>query len=45
MKHSIKRNLSVTVPVHSKDLPEKTLRRIIKQANLSEADFLKLISD
>jgi predicted RNA binding protein YcfA (HicA-like mRNA interferase family) len=34
--------LRVTIPIHSKDLPEKTLKSILKQADINEADFLKL---
>ncbi len=43
LKHTSKTNLRVTIPIHSKDLPEKTLRRIIKQAGLSEEEFTKLL--
>jgi predicted RNA binding protein YcfA (HicA-like mRNA interferase family) len=31
------------VPVHSKDLPPGTLRSIIKQAGLSEEEFIGLL--
>ena len=41
--HRERSELKVTVPVHSKDLPEKTLRRILKQADLKEEEFLKLL--
>lgn len=37
--------LKVTVPVHNKDLPERTLRRILKQADLTDEAFLKLLKD
>jgi predicted RNA binding protein YcfA (HicA-like mRNA interferase family) len=33
----------VTIPIHNKDLPEKTLKSILKQADIKEADFLKLL--
>jgi len=32
----------VTVPNHSGDMPEGTLRAILKQANISADDFLTL---
>ena len=35
--------LRVTVPVHSKDLPEKTLRAILKQTDITDEEFLKLL--
>jgi len=41
--HRERSELKVTVPVHSKDLPEKTLRRILKQADLTEERFLELL--
>jgi len=41
--HKIRPELRVTVPVHNKDLPEKTLRRILKQAELTDEEFLKLL--
>jgi len=31
--HRIKPDIRVTVPVHSKDIPRGTLKRIIKQAD------------
>jgi predicted RNA binding protein YcfA (HicA-like mRNA interferase family) len=42
--HRIKPELHVTVPVHSKDIPPSLLKhRILKQANLSEEEFLELL--
>jgi len=36
--------LHVTVPIHSKDIPPSLLKhRILKQANLSEDEFLRLL--
>ncbi|MGE0087574.1 MAG: type II toxin-antitoxin system HicA family toxin [Desulfococcaceae bacterium] len=35
-------NRYVTVPNHSGDMPEGTLRAILKQANISADDFLTL---
>jgi predicted RNA binding protein YcfA (HicA-like mRNA interferase family) len=43
LKHRTELNLRVTVPVHAKDVPETTLHRILKQAGLSEDQFLKLL--
>jgi predicted RNA binding protein YcfA (HicA-like mRNA interferase family) len=34
--HHQRSELKVTVPIHGKDMPEKTLRRIVKQADLTE---------
>lgn len=33
----------VTIPIHNKDLPIKTLKSILKQAGISMKDFLKII--
>ncbi|MBI4296836.1 MAG: type II toxin-antitoxin system HicA family toxin [Chloroflexi bacterium] len=41
--HSQRTDLRITVPIHSKDLPERTLRAILKQADLTEEDFLNLL--
>ena len=41
--HRDRTELRVTVPIHSKDLPEKTLRSILKQADLTDEEFLKLL--
>jgi predicted RNA binding protein YcfA (HicA-like mRNA interferase family) len=41
--HQDKLELRITVPIHNKDLPEKTLRRILKQADLTDKEFLKLL--
>jgi len=41
--HKSKAELRITVPIHNKDLPEKTLRRILKQADLTEEEFLELL--
>jgi predicted RNA binding protein YcfA (HicA-like mRNA interferase family) len=41
--HKTMSNLKATVPVHSKDIPKGTLRRIIKQANLTVEEFLQLL--
>jgi predicted RNA binding protein YcfA (HicA-like mRNA interferase family) len=42
--HHTKPQLHVTVPVHSKDIPPTLLKhRILKQANLSEEEFLELL--
>ena len=42
--HRTKAGLHVTVPIHSKDIPPSLLKhRILKQANLSEDEFLRLL--
>ena len=41
--HRIRTELRVTVPVHSRDMPKVTLRRVIKQAGLTVAEFLELL--
>jgi predicted RNA binding protein YcfA (HicA-like mRNA interferase family) len=35
--------LHVTIPMHNKDLPEKTLRSILRQAGLSVEEFIELL--
>ena len=41
--HETKSDVKVTVPIHSKDIPKGTLRRIIKQADLTVEEFLQLL--
>ena len=42
--HTTRLELRVTVPIHNKDLPLSLLKhRILKQAGLSEEEFLKFI--
>jgi predicted RNA binding protein YcfA (HicA-like mRNA interferase family) len=41
--HKERPELRVTIPVHKKDLPEKTLRSILKQADIKDTEFLKLM--
>jgi predicted RNA binding protein YcfA (HicA-like mRNA interferase family) len=41
--HNTKPELRVTVPIHSKDVPPSLLKRIPRQASLSEEEFRKLI--
>lgn len=41
--HRTKPDLRVTVPVHSKDIPPSLLKRILKQAALTEEEFAMLI--
>ncbi|MBZ5566011.1 MAG: type II toxin-antitoxin system HicA family toxin [Acidobacteriia bacterium] len=38
--HRTRHDLRVTIPIHSKDLPPSLLKRILKQAGLSEEEFL-----
>ena len=37
---NIEQNTCITIPKHSKDMPEFTLKQILKQAGVSENDFL-----
>jgi predicted RNA binding protein YcfA (HicA-like mRNA interferase family) len=41
--HKERPELRVTIPVNTKDLPEKTLKAILKQADLKDTEFLKLL--
>jgi len=41
--HEDRPELRVTVPIHSKDVPPSLLKRILKQADLSEEEFLELL--
>ena len=41
--HASKAELKVTIPIHNKDLPEKTLKAILKQAGLTEEAFVNLL--
>lgn len=41
--HSTKPELRVTVPVHNKDLPAKTLKSIIRQAGYTVEEFIELL--
>jgi predicted RNA binding protein YcfA (HicA-like mRNA interferase family) len=41
--HSQKSDLKLTIPIHNQDIPDRTLRRILKQANLTDDEFLKLL--
>lgn len=41
--HTSQSELRVTVPIHARDIPVSLLKRILKQASLSNHDFLKLI--
>jgi len=43
LTHTIKSNLKVAISLHGKDLPEKTLRRILRQAGLSDEKFTRLL--
>ncbi len=40
--HQTRSDLRVTIPMHNKDLPIKTLRSIIRQAGLSVEEFIEL---
>ena len=42
--HISRADIRVTVPIHNKDLPPTFVRgRILRQADLSEEEFLKLL--
>ena len=41
--HKTRPDLRVTVSIHSKDIPKGTLKRIIRQADLSVEKFLQLL--
>ena len=43
--HHIRTELRVTIPIHNKDLPDGTLRSILKQAGLSEEQFINLLKN
>jgi predicted RNA binding protein YcfA (HicA-like mRNA interferase family) len=43
LRHPQKPELRVVVPVHRKDLPPGTIRNIIKQSQLTEEEFIKLL--
>lgn len=43
LEHVLNKVHKVTVPMHNKDLPPKTLLSILKQAGISIKEFLKLI--
>ena len=41
--HSTRSELRVTIPIHTGDLPPSLLKRILKQADLTHEEFLKLL--
>jgi predicted RNA binding protein YcfA (HicA-like mRNA interferase family) len=41
--HRTRPELRVTVPIHSKDIPPSLLKRILKQAGLTEDQFAQFI--
>lgn len=41
--HGTRPELRVTVPIHSKDVPRATFKRILQQAQLSLEEFLRLL--
>lgn len=43
MEHFLNKTRKITVPVHNKDLPIKTLKSILNQAGISIKDFLKIL--
>ncbi len=43
LAHLVDKKRKVTVPMHNKDLPKKTLLSILQQAQISLQDFLRLM--
>jgi len=43
LRHPVRKNLRITIPMHKKDLAPKTLKAIIKQANLAVDEFINLL--
>ena len=41
--HRTRTELRVTIPMHSRDMPRGTLRRVIRQAGLTVEEFLELL--
>jgi predicted RNA binding protein YcfA (HicA-like mRNA interferase family) len=41
--HGTRSDLRVPIPMHNKDLPEKTLKSILRQAGLSVEEFIELL--
>ena len=41
--HRARADLRVTIPMHSRDLPRSTLSRILRQAQLTPEEFLRLL--
>ena len=41
--HPTKTELRVTIPIHNKELPPKTLKSIIRQAGYTVEELLKLL--
>ena len=42
--HHTRPELRVTIPIHNKDLPQGTLKSILRQADLSVEEFLELLN-
>lgn len=43
LEHFLDKTKKITVPIHNKDLPIKTLKSILRQAGISMRDFLKIL--
>ncbi len=43
LEHILDKTRKVTIPMHNKDLPRKTLLSILKQAKISLREFLKIV--
>ena len=44
LEHAIDKTRKITIPIHSRDLPKKTLLSILKQASISIEEFVKLLN-
>jgi len=43
LEHIFDKTRKITVPIHNKDLPKKTILSILRQAGISLQEFLKLL--
>lgn len=43
LEHVFDKTRKVTIPMHNKDLPKKTLLSILKQAKITLQEFLRII--
>ena len=41
LEHSIDRTRKITIPVHNKDLPKRTLMSILRQGKISIKEFVE----
>ena len=43
LEHIVDKAIKITIPVHNKDLPRKTLLSILKQGKINVKDFIKAV--